>query len=214
MAFGLLTAYLYLEVPASLLAGSEENRWYWCPKVESYGMKTTEKIVLHLKLVRVMGVLLAYVIWCHVKVAHISPEYGAYLNLTMKWLPEPPLPTRGQTYNYTRTAQIESILTTNVIHKSGNALVCQILLKVFTDMDAHAYRNREKVCRMCKQYTLMYTSNFSALTMLPGSLQKEKERCKVLTMMVNRKDGIGKSMLHSTRNSMPSWRALQIMATV
>ena len=41
-----------------------------------------ENMVLHLKLVRGMrGTPLAYVAWCHIKVAHISSGYGAYLNL-------------------------------------------------------------------------------------------------------------------------------------
>ena len=41
-----------------------------------------EIIVLYLKLVRgLRGTLFAYVVWYHVKVAHISPVYGAYLNL-------------------------------------------------------------------------------------------------------------------------------------
>ena len=41
-----------------------------------------ESIVLQLKLVRgVTGTPLAYVVWCHVKVAHILPGYLAYLNL-------------------------------------------------------------------------------------------------------------------------------------
>ena len=41
-----------------------------------------ENTVMYLKLVRAMrGTLLAYVIWHHVKVAHISPGSGAHLNL-------------------------------------------------------------------------------------------------------------------------------------
>ena len=41
-----------------------------------------ENIVLHLKFVIVVrGALLAYVVWCHVKVANISPGYDANLNL-------------------------------------------------------------------------------------------------------------------------------------
>ena len=45
-------------------------------------MKMMESIVLHLKLVRgVRGALLAYVVWVQVKVVHILPGYGAYLNL-------------------------------------------------------------------------------------------------------------------------------------
>ena len=38
-------------------------------------------IVMYLKLVRGMrGTPLAYVVWYYVKLAHISPVFGAYLN--------------------------------------------------------------------------------------------------------------------------------------
>ena len=50
-----------------------------------------ENIVLHLKLVRgVRGTPFAYVIRQHIKVAHILPEYYAYLNLDERCLPESP----------------------------------------------------------------------------------------------------------------------------
>ena len=46
-----------------------------------------ENIVLHLKLVRgVRGVSLAYVVWHHVKVAHIPPGHDAFLNLDEKMI--------------------------------------------------------------------------------------------------------------------------------
>ena len=56
------------------------------PKVDKNNLaKTMENIVPHLNLVRevrgVRGVPLAYVVRHHVKVAHISPRYDAYLNL-------------------------------------------------------------------------------------------------------------------------------------
>ena len=44
--------------------------------------KTMENIVLHLKLVGgVRGALLAYAVWCHIKVVHVLPGYNTYLNL-------------------------------------------------------------------------------------------------------------------------------------
>ena len=75
-------------------------------------------------------------------------------------------------------------------------------------------QNREKGCSMVEQCSLASTSNFSALTMWPGRLQKQKGSCRSLTMMVREKNGTGTSMLPSTKNNMPSWRALQIMAIV
>ena len=55
------------------------------------------------------------------------------------------------------------------------------------------------MCKAVKLCTSTSTSNLLAPTMWPGRLQKQKESCKVLTMMVREKDGIGTSMLHSTR---------------
>ena len=56
------------------------------------GAKTLENIVLHLKLVRgIRGTLPAYVIWCHIKVAHILPGYGTYLNLDNEVIARAPI---------------------------------------------------------------------------------------------------------------------------
>ena len=45
-------------------------------------LKLEQNAVLHLKLLRVVqGVPLAYVVRHHIKVAYISPEYSAYVNL-------------------------------------------------------------------------------------------------------------------------------------
>ena len=47
--------------------------------------KTIENIVLYLKLVRgVRGVLLAYVIWCHIKVPHFPNKSDKYHNFDME----------------------------------------------------------------------------------------------------------------------------------
>ena len=70
--------------------------------------------------------------------------------------------------------------------KIDNALVYQILSKLFTDKVAYVYVKQKK----------------------------SVESCKSLTMIMRGKGGIGTSMLHSTKNSISSWRALQIMATV
>ena len=47
---------------------------------------------MYLKLMRGMrGTLLAYVVWCHIKVAHISPGSGVYLNLDEEMIARAPL---------------------------------------------------------------------------------------------------------------------------
>ena len=55
-------------------------------------MKTMENIVLHLMLIRgVRGALLAYVVGCHIKVAHISPGYGTNSNLDEEMIAKAPI---------------------------------------------------------------------------------------------------------------------------
>ena len=67
---------------------------------------------------------------------------------------------------------------------------------------------------MVKQCTSMSTRNFLVLTMWLDRLQKHKEKFKLLTIMVRREGGIVTSLLHFIKNSMPSLKALQIMAIV
>ena len=51
-----------------------------------------ENTVLHLKLIRVMrGTTLAYLVWCHIKVACISHGYGTYLNLDKDMITNAPI---------------------------------------------------------------------------------------------------------------------------
>ena len=56
------------------------------PKVDKNNwVISMEMIVLHLKLVEGMrGTLLTYEVQRHIKVAHIFPGYGTYLNLTRR----------------------------------------------------------------------------------------------------------------------------------
>ena len=93
--------------------------------------------------------------------------------------------------------------------KIDNAMVYQILSKVFTDKVTYVYVKERKAMQ-----DGWAVSIFSTLTMWPGRLQKQKECCKTPTMMAREKCGTETSMLSSTKTSMPSWRALQIMATV
>ena len=51
-----------------------------------------ENIVLYPKLVRkVRGAPLAYVVWCYIKMMHISPGYDAYLNLDKEMIARAPI---------------------------------------------------------------------------------------------------------------------------
>ena len=132
--------------------------------------KTMENIVLHFKLIRGMrGFLLANVVWCHIKVAHISPWYGAYLNLDEKMIARLPLLTLGWTSSQIRILWTGSIWTTSVIH---SRLTMPLLIK-FSQRCSQTQKlisiwNRENECRMVKQCPLMSISDFLALTMWPG----------------------------------------------
>ena len=175
-----------------------------------------DNIVLHLKLVRGMrGIPLAYVVWCHIKVAHISPGYGTYPNLDKEIIARDPIINSRSSLKLSQDSLDRAYLdhqcdTFNI----DNALVYQILSNIFMDMDAYVYVKQKKGCRMIKQCSLKFTSNFLALIMWPDRLQKQKKSYKTTTTMVRKKSGIGTSMLHFTKNSMPSWTGLQIIATV
>ena len=85
----------------------------------------------------------------------------------------------------------------------------------YSQMWMHMFTwNRERLNRMVEQCSLTSISNFVALTMWTGRLQMQKESCRTLNMMVKRKDGIGTSMLQSTKKSTQWSRALFIMATM
>ena len=98
-----------------------------------------DSTVLHLKLVRgVRGVSFAYVVWRHIKVPHIPPEYGAFLNLDEEMIIG--APTVNEMSNL-RFAQ-DSLYRIYFDHKHDafkidNPLVYQILSKIFTDMDTY-----------------------------------------------------------------------------
>ena len=63
------------------------------PKVDKNNWeKTMKNIVLHCKLIRgAREPLLAYVAQCHIKVAHILPRYGTYLNLDERMIARAPI---------------------------------------------------------------------------------------------------------------------------
>ena len=145
------------------------------PKVDKNNWaKTIENIVLNLKLVRcIRGALPAYVVRCHVKVAHISPGYGAYLNLEKEMIARAPIIDAKSSLKMTQETLDKAYLNYQVdAFKIDNAMVCEILSKVFTNMDAYVFMKQRW---MIKQCTSMFTSISLALTTWPGRLQKQKK---------------------------------------
>ena len=119
------------------------------PKVDNHNWtKTMENIVLHLNLKRgVRGAPLDYVV-THVKVAHISSGYSAYLNLNDKMTAR--VPTVEAKSNLTLTQECLYIVYLSYLFdalKIDNALVYHILSKAFTNMDAYVYMKQKK--RIC-----------------------------------------------------------------
>ena len=103
-------------------------------------------IVLHLKLVRGMkGTLLANLVWCHVKVAHISPGYNAYLNLDEEMIARAPIVDTWSNLNMNQESLDNVYLHYQCdAFKINNALAYQILSKVFTDTVAYVYVKQKK----------------------------------------------------------------------
>ena len=116
-------------------------------------VKTMENIVLYLKLMRGMTeTLLACVVWHHIKVAYILPEYSAYLNLDKEMIARAPIFDLKSNLNMTQETLDKTYLSYQVdAFKIDNALVCQILFKLFTDMDAYVYaKQRKGIFNVCK----------------------------------------------------------------
>ena len=105
-----------------------------------------EDIVLYLKLVRGMrGTSLAYVIQCHIKVAHISPGYGAYMNLDEEIIIRAPIVDAKTNLRLSQESLDKVYLDYQCdTFKINNAMVYQILSKMFTDTDAHVYVRQRK----------------------------------------------------------------------
>ena len=143
---------------------------------------------------------MSYVVHCHIKVAHISPEYGAYLNLDEEMIARNPIFDLKSNLKLNQetldTVYLKYQCDTS---KIDNALVYQILSKVFTDMGAYVNMIQRKSIK---------DSQAVFFDIHKGFLDHDHS----LTMMVRGKGGIGTSMLHSTKNSKPSWRASQTMA--
>ena len=86
------------------------------------------------------GTLLAYVAWYHVKVDHISPGSGTYLNLDKEMIPRAPI---VDARSHLRLNQ-DSLDRVYIDHqtdtfKVDNTMVYQIFSKIFIDMDEFVY---------------------------------------------------------------------------
>ena len=117
------------------------------PKVDKNDWaKTMENIVLDLKLIRGMRETpLAYVVWCHIKVAHILPGYGVYLNLDEEIIARAPIVDFRLNLKLNQETLDRAYLDHQCdTFKIDNALVFQILYKTFTDMDANIYAKQRK----------------------------------------------------------------------
>ena len=91
------------------------------------------------------GVLLALVVWCHVKVAHISPGYGAYLNLNKEMLARASI--ANESFNFKLSQNSLNRVYFNYqcdIFKIDNALVYEILSKIFTYTDTYVHMKQKK----------------------------------------------------------------------
>ena len=101
---------------------------------------------MHLQFKRgVRWVPLTHVVWHHIKVAHIPSGHDAYLNLDKEMIARVPIVNEQSNFK----------LTSDVLDRAypdyqcdkftvNNALVYQILSKVFTDMDAYVYMKQRK----------------------------------------------------------------------
>ena len=98
-----------------------------------------ETIVIHLKLVR-GGVPLMYVVQYHIKVSYILPGCGTYLNLNEEMIVRASIVDAKSNPKLTQECLDRIYLSCHCdTFKIDNALVYQILLKVFTDIDVFVY---------------------------------------------------------------------------
>ena len=122
--------------------------------------------MLHRKLIRgVRGTPLAYVVWCHVKVAHISSGHSAYMNLDEEMITRAPI-VNSKTNLKLNQESLDRIYLNHqcCTFKTDNALVYQILLKVLMDTDNYVYIKQRKGLQDCqavffdvhKQYIIPY----------------------------------------------------------
>ena len=100
-----------------------------------------ENIVMYLKLVRGMrGALLAYVVWHHVKVAHISPGSGTYLDLDKDMINRAPIVNAKSNLRLGQDSMDRIYMDYQTdTFKVENAMVYQVFTKMFIDTDIFVY---------------------------------------------------------------------------
>ena len=104
-----------------------------------------ENIVLHLKLNRgVRGTLLAYVVCHHIKVAHISPQYDAYLNLDEEMIKSHHCWCKVKPQDESESLDRAYFSYQCDTFKINKALVYQFLSKVFMNTDRYVYMKQRK----------------------------------------------------------------------
>ena len=84
--------------------------------------------------------MLVYVVLCHMKVVHISPGYGTYLNLDQEMIARASIVDSKMNLKINQESLYRVYLDYQCdTFKINNALVYQIVLKVFMDMDSYVY---------------------------------------------------------------------------
>ena len=105
-----------------------------------------EVIVLHLRPMRkVRGISLAYVVRQLIKVAHIFPEYNAYLDHDKEMTARAPKVDTKLNIQKTKDLHNKNFVDFQCDRfKIDNALVHNIVSDVFTDMFAYVYKKQRK----------------------------------------------------------------------
>ena len=84
-------------------------------------------------------------VWCHFKVAHISPGYGTYLNLVDEVIARAPIVDGNSTPKLNQESLDIIYLDYQFdTFKIDNALVYQNLSMVVMDMDAYVYMKQRE----------------------------------------------------------------------
>ena len=109
-------------------------------------VKSMENIVSYTPHVReVRGASLAYVFQCHVKVAHIAPGYGTYLNLDKEMIARAPIDVKKLNLKMTQDSLDRAYLSHQCEKfKVDNILVYQTLLKAIIDTNAYVYTKQRR----------------------------------------------------------------------
>ena len=145
-----------------------------------------ENIVLHLKHVRgVRVVLLAYVVQHHIMVAHISPGYGAYLNLGKEMIVIAPFVDGKLNLKLNQESLDRVYLDYKCdTFKIDNALVYQILSKVLKEINKYVYVKHRKSMQDSWAVFFNVHKHFLGPDHVAKQAADAERKCKPLTMMV------------------------------